>query len=345
MDFRQLDYFRAVVAAGSVSQAAKNLNMTQPPVSHAIAKLERELGVRLLERTAKGVHPTQAGLHLLSRGERLLADRNRLVETLKLMGEGAAGDLRIGVEPMGINEIIADVLAEFLEQVPSARVSLADVTPDVIVQKIGKGELDMGCVPFAPAQFSGFVADICDWSPIIDINIKLAVPKYRAKEKHPDGKGWGRWILPSPMPAFSACPSRAESSVCRRFLRSHRGLHATDRAPFRRGGTGGRPRNRAHGRQERRGGPSRPPAMAQPHAGNAPVETRGRGHAVDGAVAAGDAHCRRAPPHARTVSGAIHETFHPPVDSGMEREGDVKQKLCELHGIPRDVRHSPWCVH
>lgn len=213
MDFRQLDYFRAVVDAGSVSQAAKNLNMTQPPVSHAIAKLERELGVRLLERTAKGVHPTQAGLHLLSRGERLIADRNRLVETLKLMGEGAAGALRVGVEPMGINEIIADVLAEFLEQTPSARVSLTDVTPDVIVQGIQKGELDMGCVPFAPGQFSSFVAEICECFPIIDINLKLAVPKYRAQEQHPDGKGWGRWIVPSPMPAFSGMPEAVRKAL------------------------------------------------------------------------------------------------------------------------------------
>ncbi|GAB2804948.1 LysR family transcriptional regulator [Streptomyces chlorus] len=213
MDFRQLEYFRAVVEAGSVSQAAKNLNMTQPPVSHAIAKLELELGVRLLERTAKGVHPTQAGLHLVSRGERLIADRNRVVETLKLMGEGAVGDLRVGVEPMVINEIIADVLAEFLEQAPSARVSLVDVTPDVIVQKIRSGELDMGCVPFNPAQFAGFVAEICDWYPIMDISIKLAVPRYRAQESHPDGKGWGRWILPSRIPAFSGMPDAAEKAL------------------------------------------------------------------------------------------------------------------------------------
>ncbi|MGX4694297.1 LysR family transcriptional regulator [Streptomyces sp. JNUCC 63] len=213
MDFRQLEYFKAVVEAGSVSQAAKNLNMTQPPVSHAIAKLERELGVRLLERTAKGVNPTKAGLYLLSKGERLVADRNRAVETLKLMGEGAVGDLHVGVEPMVINEIIADVLAEFLEQAPSAHVSLADVTPDVIVQGIQSGELDMGCVPFAPAQFAGFVADICDWSPIIEIDIKLAVPKYRVKEQRPDGKGWGRWILPSPIPAFSGMPDAAEKAL------------------------------------------------------------------------------------------------------------------------------------
>lgn len=213
MDFRQIEYFRAVVEAGSVSQAAKNLNMTQPPVSHAIAKLEAELGVRLLERTAKGVHPTQAGFYLLSRAGRLVADRDRTVETLKLMGEGAVGDLRVGVEPMVINELIADVLAEFLEQSPGARVSLTDVTPDVIIQKIRSGELDMGCIPFGPSQFAGFVADFCDWYPILGINIKLAVPRYRAREQHPDGKGWGRWILPYRLPAFAGMPDAVEQAL------------------------------------------------------------------------------------------------------------------------------------
>lgn len=213
MDFRQIEYFRAVVEAGSVSQAAKNLNMTQPPVSHAIAKLEGELGVRLLERTAKGVHPTQAGFYLLSKGGRLVADRNRTVETLKLMGEGAVGDLRIGVEPMVINEIIADVLAEFLEQAPGARVSLTDVTPDVIIQGLRTGELDMGCIPFGPSQFAGFVTEFCDWYPIMRIDIKLAVPRYRAREQHPDGKGWGRWILPYRISAFVGMPDAVEKAL------------------------------------------------------------------------------------------------------------------------------------
>ncbi|MEV5010692.1 LysR family transcriptional regulator [Streptomyces sp. NPDC093064] len=213
MDFRQLEYFGAVVEAGSVSQAAKNLHMTQPPLSHAIAKLERELGVSLLERTAKGVHPTQAGLHLLSRGERLVADRNRVVETLKLMGGGAIGALHIGVEPMVINEIIADVLAEFLDQAPKARVTLADVTPDLIVQGVLSGDLDMGCVPFGSTQFARFVTEGCDWCPIIDINVKLAVPRYRAKESRPDGKGWGRWILPSRLSAFWGMPDAAEKAL------------------------------------------------------------------------------------------------------------------------------------
>lgn len=213
MDFRHLEYFRAVVEAGSVSQAAKNLNMTQPPVSQAIAKLEAELGVRLLERTAKGVHPTQAGFYLLSKGGRLIADRDRTVETLRLMGEGAVGDLHIGVEPMVINEIVADVLAEFLKTSPGVRVSLTDVTPDVIVQGIRTGELDMGCVPFTPSQFAPFVNEFCDWEPVMGIEIKLAVPRNRAREHHPDGRGWGRWILPYRIPAFVGMPDIVERAL------------------------------------------------------------------------------------------------------------------------------------
>lgn len=213
MEFRQLQYFKAVVEAGSVSQAAKNLGMTQPPVSHAITKLERELGVRLLDRTAKGVRPTRAGLYLLSGGGRLVAERQRIMETLKLMGQGAVGDLRIGVEPMVINEIIAEVLAEFLDQAPDAHVSLTDLTPDAIVAGIRKGELDMGCVPFGPEQFADFVTDLCDWRPILEIDIKLAVPRSRAGEHHPDGRGWGRWILPYRIPAFSGMPECVEEAL------------------------------------------------------------------------------------------------------------------------------------
>ena len=70
--------------------------MTQPPVSLAVAKLERELGVQLLERTPHGVSPTSAGMYLLTNGGRLLADRDRVANTLSQMGDGVVGDLRSG---------------------------------------------------------------------------------------------------------------------------------------------------------------------------------------------------------------------------------------------------------
>ncbi len=117
MDLRQIEYFQAVVKHGSVSQAAKSLKMTQPPLSAAISKLESELGVTLLKRTTKGVVPTNAGIFLLERGSRLINERDRLKLNLGLMGEGVVGELRIGVQPMVINELVAQVMAEWVDPI------------------------------------------------------------------------------------------------------------------------------------------------------------------------------------------------------------------------------------
>jgi len=213
MDFRQLEYFRAVVDAGSLSGAAKALQMSQPSLSSAIAKLERELGVQLLERAARGVHPTAAGQYLLVNARRMLSERERLSHTLSLMAEGLVGDLRVGLEPMVIHEVMADVLTEFIRQAPGVNVTLTDTTPDRIFFGLTEGTLDVGCVPFTAERFADVVRDSCDWSPIARIPVRLAVPRARAGEVHPDGRGWGRWILPRKMDEFSGMPDDAQAAL------------------------------------------------------------------------------------------------------------------------------------
>ncbi len=213
MDFRQLEYFRAVIKAGSLSQAARDLNMTQPPLSLAIAKLERELGVSLLERTARGVKPTNAGLYLLKHGAELLGRRDRLVGTLSLMGQGIAGELRIGVEPMVVNEIVADTIAAFLQQAPEARIALTDTGPDTILERLMRGDLDLAFLPFGPTAVMDFAFEVCDWRSIVQIEVKLAVPAARSKEVHPDGRGWGRWILPHRLTSFRGMPEQVRAAL------------------------------------------------------------------------------------------------------------------------------------
>ncbi|MGN6415376.1 LysR family transcriptional regulator [Flexivirga sp.] len=213
MEFRQLDYFRTVVDKGSVSGAAKALGLSQPTLTTAIIKLERDLGVQLLERSARGVAPTEVGRYLLANARRLLADRERLSTTISLMAEGLVGDLRVGLEPMVIHEVMADVLTEFIRQAPAVNVMLTDTTPDRIVEGLIDGSLDVGCVPFAADRFADAVRDMCDWSPIARIALRLAVPRSRAEELHPDGHGWGRWILPRPMREFSGMPDDAVAAL------------------------------------------------------------------------------------------------------------------------------------
>ena len=83
MELKQLEYFRAIVDAGTISGAARDLHMTQPPLSYQIHQLEEELGVQLFERTSKGVILTNAGEVLYERAGNLLdyADSAKLEVT------------------------------------------------------------------------------------------------------------------------------------------------------------------------------------------------------------------------------------------------------------------------
>jgi LysR family tcuABC transcriptional regulator len=68
MELRQLRYFVRIVELGSMGRAALDLDMVQSALSQQISRLESELSTRLLQRTAKGAVPTEAGLAFLQRG-------------------------------------------------------------------------------------------------------------------------------------------------------------------------------------------------------------------------------------------------------------------------------------
>ena len=83
MELRQLEYFRQIADTHSFNEAARHLNMSQPPLSYQIHQLEEELGVQLFERTSKGVILTNAGEVLYERAGNLLdyADSAKLEVT------------------------------------------------------------------------------------------------------------------------------------------------------------------------------------------------------------------------------------------------------------------------
>ena len=61
MEIRQREYFKEIADTGSINEAARRLNMSQPPLSSQLRRLEDELNVRLFERTKKGVSLTKPG--------------------------------------------------------------------------------------------------------------------------------------------------------------------------------------------------------------------------------------------------------------------------------------------
>ena len=76
MEIRQLEYFHEIAATGSIHEAARRLNMSQPPLSYQIKQLEAELNVKLFERTRVGVTLTEAGKLLYDRTKAGLAYRD-----------------------------------------------------------------------------------------------------------------------------------------------------------------------------------------------------------------------------------------------------------------------------
>jgi len=86
----------AVVEAGSMHKAAQRLGVSQPAISKAIADLEHSVGVRLLERSPRGIQPTQYGRVLVKRGVAALDEFRQGVKDIKFLGVPSTGELRIG---------------------------------------------------------------------------------------------------------------------------------------------------------------------------------------------------------------------------------------------------------
>ena len=80
--------FVAVVDSGGFGRAGRSLGLSKSIVSRRVARLEADLGTRLLSRTTRGVSPTEAGLEFKARGERILAELTEAREAVALQAGG-----------------------------------------------------------------------------------------------------------------------------------------------------------------------------------------------------------------------------------------------------------------
>ena len=96
LKLRDLHILLAVVQRGSMAKAASELAMSQPAVSKAIADMEHTLGLRLLDRTPRGIEATTYGRALRKRGLAVFDELRQGVQELEFLSDPAAGELRIG---------------------------------------------------------------------------------------------------------------------------------------------------------------------------------------------------------------------------------------------------------
>src|SRR5215470_19579020 len=97
LKLRDLDILLAVVETGSMGKAAKRLNTSQPAVSKAVVELEDALGVRLVDRSRRGVVPTPYGLALSKRSVAIFNDLRQGVQDIDFLADPTRGEIRIGM--------------------------------------------------------------------------------------------------------------------------------------------------------------------------------------------------------------------------------------------------------
>jgi DNA-binding transcriptional LysR family regulator len=115
---RDLHIFFTTVQRGSMAKAAQTLGVTQPAVSKVIAELERTLGIRLLDRGARGVEPTIYGRALLTRGNAAFDELRQSVRDIEFLADPTVGEVRIGCQETIAAAILPAVIDRFSRAYP-----------------------------------------------------------------------------------------------------------------------------------------------------------------------------------------------------------------------------------
>ena len=129
---------------GSVSQAARNLNRTQPSISASISALEQDLGVRLFERRAGRLHPIPEAQYLLKECSEVLRRVGTIGQTIRRMTSLEVGELRIASMPGPSVTYLPDVISRYTQSNSEIKTTLASRSTDAVINLIATQQYDIG---------------------------------------------------------------------------------------------------------------------------------------------------------------------------------------------------------
>ena len=153
--FDQLAGFIAVAEELHFGRAAERLNMTQPPLSRQIQKLEKIVGAELLERDNRKVTLTSAGEAFLDEARRLMALAERAPAAARRIASGRSGVLRVGFTAASGFSILGPLLGELAAIIPDVDIDLQELVTGEQLSGLLTGELDLGLArpPFDSETF------------------------------------------------------------------------------------------------------------------------------------------------------------------------------------------------
>jgi DNA-binding transcriptional LysR family regulator len=152
MDLRHLRYFQAVAEELSFSRAAKRLHIAQPALSRAVQELERDLGMRLIDRNRRSFALTPAGAVLLTETAVILERLEESLRRVKRTALGEEGELRLGYIGPPTQSFLGKLLHEYRLRFPKVSVHLEERTPERVWEMVAKGRLSIALTRPLPGQ-------------------------------------------------------------------------------------------------------------------------------------------------------------------------------------------------
>lgn len=143
MDLRHLRYFQAVAEELSFSRAAKRLRIAQPALSRAVQELERDVGVRLIDRNRRTVSLSPAGTVLLHETSLILDRLDESLRRVRRTAAGEEGELRLGYIGPPTQRFLGRLLHDYRQRFPKVSVHLEERTPERVWEMVAKGRLSV----------------------------------------------------------------------------------------------------------------------------------------------------------------------------------------------------------
>src|SRR3954470_955081 len=147
---RQLQYVVAVAETRNFRRAAERCRVAQPSLSAQLSQLEEALGVRLFERTSRGVLVTAAGEEIVARARKLIVDGDDLVSAARRLGDPLAGTLRVGVIPTISPYLLPAIVPALRKKHPRLNLVWTEDRTGSLVAALDSGSIDAALLALVP---------------------------------------------------------------------------------------------------------------------------------------------------------------------------------------------------
>jgi LysR family tcuABC transcriptional regulator len=172
VDLRQLRYFTQIVESGSLSKASRQLFIAQPALSQQVSKLEEEVGKPLLNRSSRGVAPTENGLALYHHARFMLRQLDQALSIARQASGAVQGMVSVGLPSTTLSALGLPLVGRVRERYPNILLNVVEGMSGHLGQMMRMGQLDLA-VLFAPD-----VAPDLSIEPLLEEELFVMLPKH-----------------------------------------------------------------------------------------------------------------------------------------------------------------------